>query len=113
MAPGEIFLANFHFGETPGVKLRPVLVLTAPVGTVPEVVVAYISSVMPEALSPFDVVIHPSEPAHTGTHLKTVSVLRLHKLGTIPVWSLARRLGKLSDSSAQEVGKRLRAMLAL
>ena len=37
MAPGEIYLANFPFGGLPGVKLRPVLLLAGPIGTIPEI----------------------------------------------------------------------------
>ena len=37
----EIYLASFPFGDTPGMKLRPVLTLTATVGSIPEVLVAY------------------------------------------------------------------------
>ena len=61
MQPGEIFLAQFPFGDVAGMKLRPVLLLTAQVGPVPEVLVAYISSVMPTQLLPTDLVIDPSE----------------------------------------------------
>jgi hypothetical protein len=46
MQPGEIYLARFPFGDVPGMKLRPVLLLTGSVGPVPEVLVAYISSVI-------------------------------------------------------------------
>lgn len=46
MAPGEIYLANFPFGAGGGMKLRPVLLLTGPIGSVPELLVAYISSVI-------------------------------------------------------------------
>ncbi len=49
MNPDEIYLANFPFGGSAGMKLRPVLLLTNPVGSVPEVLVAYISSVVPSA----------------------------------------------------------------
>jgi hypothetical protein len=34
--PGEIALASFPFGDTPGMKLRPVLVLMGPVGPIPD-----------------------------------------------------------------------------
>ena len=47
MRPGEIYLASFPFGDAPGMKLRPVLLLTAPLGPTAEVLVAYISSVVP------------------------------------------------------------------
>jgi hypothetical protein len=43
-APGEIHLAKFPFGDVPGMKIRPVLLLTDPLGAVPEILVAYISS---------------------------------------------------------------------
>src|ERR1035437_6168492 len=39
MRPGEIYLAQFPFGDVPGMKLRPVLLLTGAVGSVPEVLV--------------------------------------------------------------------------
>ena len=47
MQAGEIYLARFPFGDVPGMKLRPVLLLTGTIGSVPEVLVAYISSVLP------------------------------------------------------------------
>jgi hypothetical protein len=52
VSPEEIYLAHFPFGGTPGMKLRPVLMLTAPIGSVPEVLVAYISSVIPSIILP-------------------------------------------------------------
>jgi hypothetical protein len=32
MQPAEIYLAKFPFGDVPGMKIRPVLLLTDPVG---------------------------------------------------------------------------------
>jgi hypothetical protein len=52
MRPGEIYLAQFPYGDVPGMNLRPVLVLTDAAGSVPEVLVAYISSVIPSQLLP-------------------------------------------------------------
>lgn len=46
MHPGEIYLARFPFGDVPGMKLRPVLLLTGAIGPIPEVLVAYVSSVI-------------------------------------------------------------------
>ncbi len=111
MVSGEIYLANFHFAETTGVKLRPVLLLTPPVGPVPEVIVAYITSVPPEAPLASDLVIHPSLPGGLGTNLKTSSAIRLHKIATLHSWSLVRYLGKLPPETFNEVGARMRALL--
>jgi mRNA-degrading endonuclease toxin of MazEF toxin-antitoxin module len=110
MRPGEIYLANFHFAESGGANLRPVLLLTPPIGPVPEVVVAYITSVPPQPPLPSDLVIHPSQPDGLGTNLKTSSTIRLHKIATIHAWSLVRYLGKLPPETFNEVGDRVRAL---
>ena len=93
MRPGEIYLAQFPFGDVPGMKLRPVLLLTSAVGPVPEVLVSYISSVVPGQLLPSDLVLDPATPEFHPTNLKVQSVLRLHKLATIHTSSLVRYLG--------------------
>jgi hypothetical protein len=59
MRPGEIYLARFPFGDFPGMKLRPVLLLTGAVGSVPEVLFSYISSAIPSQLLPSDLVLDP------------------------------------------------------
>lgn len=113
MAPGEIGLAWFPFGDVPGMKLRPVLLLTGPIGPEPEVVAAYITSVVPNALIATDIVLDPNRPEHAAANLKIVSVLRLHKLASIHRGCVARYLGRLSPSIQAEVSTRLRAMLGL
>jgi mRNA interferase MazF len=98
MRPGEIYLARFPFGDVPGMKLRPVLLLTGSIGSVPEVLVADISSVLPAQPLPSDLILDPVIPEFQGTHLKVVSALRLHKLATIHSSSLARHLGALESA---------------
>jgi mRNA interferase MazF len=90
MSPGEIHLASFPFGGRVGAKVRPVLLLTGPVGPVPEVLVAYITSIVPPNLLSTDIVLDPSQPEYAGTGLKAVSLLRLHKLATIHQSDLVR-----------------------
>ncbi len=113
MQADEIYLANFPFGDAAGMKVRPVLSLTGTLGTVPEVLVAYISSVVPPQLLASDVLLDPTNPEHTSTKLKSQSVLRLHKLATIHESSIVRRLGKLSPTTASVVDKILRDLLEL
>ena len=113
MHPGEIYLAQFPFGDVPGMKLRPVLSLTGSVGPIPEVLVAYISSVVPNQLLPSDVLIDPSQAGFRSTNLKTRSVLRLHKLATIHRASLVRYLGALEASSSATAASKLKSLLNL
>ena len=94
-------------------KLRPVLLLTGPLGSVPEVLVAYITSVVPAAVLPSDMMLDPTAAEFASTNLKTKSVLRLHKLATIHARNVVRRLGVLSGSAVSEVDSKLRSLLNL
>jgi mRNA interferase MazF len=80
-------------------KLRPVLLLTGAVGSVPEVLVSYISSVIPSRLLSSDLVMDPAKPEFRSTDLKTLSTLRVHKLATIHASSLVRYLGVVDGSN--------------
>jgi mRNA interferase MazF len=113
MQRGELYLASFPFGDVPGMKLRPVLLLSSPIGPVPEILVAYISSVVPLVLLPSDILLDPSQPGMQTLNLKVQSVLRLHKLATIHTTSVQRYLGKLAPVTEQDVSAKLKAMLAL
>jgi mRNA interferase MazF len=113
MRPGEIYLAAFPFGDVPGMKLRPVLLLTSSLGSIPEVLAAYISSVIPEHLLPSDLILDPALPEFRGCNLKVASALRLHKLATIHCSSLVRHLGAIDPRQQEAVADRLRALLAL
>ena len=73
MQRGEIYLARFPFGDVPGMKLRPVLLLTGTVGAVPEVLVAYISSVLPAQPLSSDLILDPAQPEFQTTNLKVPS----------------------------------------
>jgi mRNA interferase MazF len=113
MRRGDIYLAQFPFGDTPRMKLRPVLLLTGPVGPFPEVLVAYISSVLPAQPLPSDIFLDPSKPEFRSTRLKTESALRLHKLATIHCSSLARTLGTIDAPVYAVVIDRLKQFLGL
>jgi len=111
MLPGEIYLAQFPFGDAPGMKLRPVLLLTGPIGPIPEILVVYISSVIPSQPLPSDMLLDPALPQFRSTHLKTTSALRLHKLATIHCTSLVRYLGHLEKDAWLMVSQKLASLL--
>lgn len=113
MPRGDIYLASFPFGDTAAMKLRPVLLLTERVGTGTEIIVAYISSVVPATLLSSDILLNPSQPEYLSTGLRLTSVLRLHKMATIHHTSIQRHLGQISPDIQQEVDVRLRQILRL
>lgn len=113
MQRGDIFLADFPFGDRPGMKLRPVLGLSEHVGTGTEVIVAYISSVVPSSLFASDILLDINQPHCQSTRLKVSSVLRLHKIATIHVTNLQRYVGHPSAPLQQAADAKLRVTLTL
>lgn len=113
MRPGEVYLAKFPFGDAPGMKVRPALLLTDSVGALPEILVACISSVIPSQLLPSDLILDPAAAEFRSTNLKTGSTLRLHKLATIHCSSLARYLGTLDNPAWNVARSKLKALLNL
>lgn len=113
MKPGEIYLGQFPFGDVAGMKLRPVLVLSGVTGPAEEVLVAYVSSVIPASQLATDLLLDPGSGDDRDTRLKTVSVVRLHKLATIHRTSLSRFLGVLSPQKHAAALDRLRDWLRL
>jgi hypothetical protein len=94
-------------------KLRPVLLLTDAVGLVPEVLVSYISSVIPRQLLPSDLVLDPGKREFRSTNLKVLSARRLHKLATIHILSLIRYLGIVDAPTLDLAAKKLTVLLRL
>ena len=113
MKPGRLALAKFPYGGMVGAKLRPVLLLSGPLGTTPEFLVAYITSIIPKGLLPTDMLLDPMLPEHSGTNLKTPSLLRLHKLATIHRTDIVRLTGQLSPAAWSMVETKLRLLLNL
>ena len=66
MQYGEIYLANFPFGNSAEMKLRPVFILTSPIGASAEVIAAYVSSVIPSILLPSDILTWQSQYQKSG-----------------------------------------------
>ena len=106
-------LARFPLAGSGGAKTRPVLVLTGLVGPVPEVLTAYISSVIPAPVLPSDLILDPSLPEYASTKLKAVSVVRLHKQATLHQRDVFRLLDALTSAVLADVDLRLRVLLGL
>jgi len=90
---GKIVLVPFPFDDFTVQKVRPALCLTDPIGKFSHVVVAFISSKIPEFIEDFDLVIDQKNENWADTGLLVPSVLKLHKLVSIPQNLILRELG--------------------
>jgi mRNA interferase MazF len=107
---GDIVLAQFPFTDLSGSKRRPAVLLAA---YSPDVIVAFISSVVPTVPEPYDLLLLPSSPFFAAAGLKKASVLRLRKLATLERLLITRLLGKLDAALLTAVDEALIASLGI
>ena len=109
----DIVLVPFPFDDLSSTKLRPALCLTDSVGTYEHVVVAFITSQISKTAESSDLHIIATDDDFQRTGLKVSSSIRLHRLVTVPVGLIQRRLGVLSPSYRSALVAKLKTLFAL
>ena len=107
---GKIVVVPFPFTDLSSIKRRPALVLHE---TKYDIVVAYISSVMPTVPSPEDVLIPQSRSSSIRTGLLSDSVIQLDKLATIEKSLIINTLGEVDNDLKTEINPKLAACYRL
>ena len=113
MTRGKVVLVPLPFDDLSAAKLRPAVCLTGPVGAHRHVVLAFISSQVPGAPEPSDLVLDPTDADFAATGLRVASVLRLHRVMTVTADLIQRELGVLSAALQQRVAEKLRKLFQL
>ena len=98
---GKIVLIPFPFTDLTTTKLRPALVLFE---GQKDVVVAFISSRVPQRPAQTEIVVNKTHPEFKLTGLKSPSVIRLDKVATI---SKDLILGEIGDKLKKETNTKL------
>lgn len=97
MKTGDILIVDFPFTNLRQTKVRPVVVVTTTDDRYGDVVVALISSTLPETLSGREVLVQPS-PVNG---LKVASVIKVYRLATIERSKILSAAGRLPDEERQ------------
>lgn len=106
----SIMLVPFVFDDSEERKIRPVLCLTEPIGQHRHVVVAFISSKIPDELLSTDVLLLQGENGFQTSGLKKSSIIRLHKLLTVRTFDMKRHLGYLAPEFHDEIGTKVHSL---
>lgn len=101
---GKIILIPFPFTDLTTTKLRPALVLFEGQR---DVVVAFISSRIPQRTEPTEITINETHPEFKLTGLKTSSVIRLDKVATISKDLILGEIGEIGDKLKKETNTKL------
>ena len=84
MIKNSIVLVPFPFDDFSNSKVRPALCLTNEVGRYNHVIIAFISSKLLNDIVDTDIIVKKGSDEWKGTGLTVDSVIKLHKIVTIP-----------------------------
>lgn len=107
MIKNSIILVPFPFDDLSASKIRPALCLTSEIGKHNHIVIAFISSKIPEDIVESEFIIKKNSEPWEGTGLAVDSVIRLHKIVTIPKSLIKRKLGKINNDAEEKVAKKI------
>jgi mRNA interferase MazF len=110
MIKNSIVLVPFPFDDFSVSKVRPALCLTSEIGKYNHVIIAFITSKIPEDLIESDMILRKQSENSLGTGLTVDSVIRLHKIVTIPKSLIKRKLGSINQSVEIEIKRKITLM---
>jgi mRNA interferase MazF len=99
----KIVLVPFPFDDLSKIKVRPALCLSNSIGKFNHVVIAFITSKIPDDLTETDLVVNVQGNGFKETGLLVDSVIRVHKIVTIPMYLIKRELGHLNQNLSKEI----------
>jgi mRNA interferase MazF len=113
MERGTIVLTKFPFTDLSASKRRPALVLSKPLDERVDVIVAFISSVIPETPGETEFILDPEHKDFSATGLRQKSVFKMHKLATLNKSIFTGELGTISPGILFQLESKLKIALEL
>jgi mRNA interferase MazF len=113
MTKYKVVLVPFPFDDLSTNKVRPAVCLTDPITEHRHVVLAFITSRVPDTPLATDLVLDENQPDFSATGLRVSSTLQLHRLMTVTTTLIRRELGQLSPQIQTQVEQRLRILFSL
>ncbi len=108
-----VVLARFPFTDLKASKRRPAVVVSQEGGVRDDVIVAFITSVIPDELSDTDFMMHSGLDDFKDSGLTRPSVIKADKIATLNSSVLSGELGHLSKGAMKEIDRCLKKALGL
>ena len=107
MIKNSIVLVPFPFDDFSSSKVRPALCLTSEIGKYEQIIIAFITSKIPDDLIESDFIIKKNSQNSINTCLLVDSVIRLHKIVTIRKSFIKRKIGSINKTVIVEVERKI------
>lgn len=112
MTRGKVVLVPFPFDDLATEKARPAICLTEPLTSHRHIVLAFVTSRVPDDPLDTDIVLDPQDPGFAQTGLQVRSTIRTHRLLTVASTTIKRELGSLTPSLQARVADAVRRLFA-
>ena len=113
MTKYKVVLVPFPFDDLSSSKVRPAVCLTDPIGQYRHVVLAFITSKVPEELLETDILLASDAEDFETSGLQVSSALRLHRMMTATTSIIRRELGQLSVAQQENLKGKLKTLFDL
>jgi mRNA interferase MazF len=106
----KVVLVPFPFDDLTSTKVRPAVCLTEPISQHKHVILAFITSRVPNEPLSTDIIIKETDKGFSDTGLRVSSTLQIHRMMTFSASMIARELGQLPESAQKEVENKLKIL---
>jgi len=113
MKRGTIVLTLFPFTDLTSAKRRPAVVISKESRDKADVIVAFISSVIPEKIAETDFLFDSKRKDYQASGLKKSSLFKLDKLATLNKSIFIGELGIIDSDTLTNIDRRLKIALDL
>ena len=109
----KVVLVPFPFDDFSSSKVRPAVCLTEPIGDHRHVVLAFITSRVPDKPLSTDLIFTETDKDFPATGLRVSSTLQLHRMMTVATNIIVRELGVLPNPVQKEVEAKLKLLFGI
>lgn len=109
----KVVLVPFPFDDLSSTKVQPAVCLTEPIGGHRHVVLAFITSRVPDEPLSTDLVFAETDKDFSVTGLRVSSALQLHRMMTVATNIIVRELGTLPKPAQKQVEGKLKLLFGI
>ena len=109
----KVVLVPFPFDDLSSTKVRPAVCLTEPIGEHRHVILAFITSRVPDQLLSTDLVFAETDRDFSATGLRVSSTLQLHRMMTVTANLIVRELGMLPKPAQKQAEEKLKLLFGM
>ena len=106
----SIVLVPFPFDDFTATKVRPAVCLTESIGKFEQIIIAFISSKIPTEILNSDIIIRKNTIDWQETGLSVDSIIRIHKITTIPKSMIRRKLGRINSNTENLIQEKIKQL---